>query len=99
MPGVDQLADTAERAGWTTDFFRQEAMNRIPKAAPTPAPRLDVSPAALEQTQQSLPLIYKILQRFTQDAFKLIRWLRAHWHQPTSLPQALLHLRALYATL
>jgi hypothetical protein len=61
--------------------------------------RLKQQEAALEQTQQTLPLIYKTLQRFTQAAFKLIRWLRAHWHQPTSLQQALLHLRSLYATL
>ena len=38
-------------------------------------------------------------QRFTQAPFKLIRWLRAHWHQPTSLRQALLHLTRLYAQL
>ena len=61
--------------------------------------RLKQQEAALEQTQQTLPLIYKTLQRFTQAAFKLIRWLRAHWHQPTSLQQALLQLRALYAKL
>jgi hypothetical protein len=61
--------------------------------------RLKEQEAALEQTQQTLPLIYKTLQRFTQAAFKLIRWLRAHWHQPTSLQQALLQLRALYAKL
>lgn len=53
----------------------------------------------LEKTGQTLPLIYKILQRFTQATFKLIRWLRVHWHQPTSLPQALLQLRSLYARL
>ena len=61
--------------------------------------RLKQQEAALEQTQQTLPLIYKTLQRFTQAAFKLIRWLRAHWRQPTSLHQALLQLRALYAKL
>lgn len=61
--------------------------------------RLKQPEAALEQTQQTLPLIYKTPQRFTQAAFKLIRWLRAHWHQPTSLQQALLQLRALYAKL
>jgi hypothetical protein len=53
----------------------------------------------LEKTGQTLPLIYKIVQRFTQATFKLIRWLRVHWHQPTSLPQALLQLRSLYAKL
>jgi hypothetical protein len=61
--------------------------------------RLDQQKCDLEQTGQTLPLIYKILQRFTQATFKLIRWLRVHWHQPTSLPQALLQLRALYAKL
>jgi hypothetical protein len=53
----------------------------------------------LQKTGQSLPLIYTLLQRFSQATFKLIRWLRAHWHQPTSLPQALLQLRSLYAKL
>ena len=53
----------------------------------------------LKKTGASLPLVYTLLQRFTQATFKLIRWLRVHWHQPTSLPQALLQLRSLYATL
>jgi len=53
----------------------------------------------LEKTGLPLPLVYSFLQRFTQATFKLIRWLRVHWHQPTSLPQALLQLRALYAKL
>jgi len=61
--------------------------------------RLDQQENELEKTGQTLPLIYKILQRFTQATFKLIRWLRVHWHQPTSLPQALLQLRSLYAKL
>ena len=53
----------------------------------------------LEKTGQTLPLVYRILPRFTQATFKLIRWLRVHWHQATSLPQALLQLRTLYAKL
>ena len=53
----------------------------------------------LKKTGQTLPLIYTVLQRFTQATFKLIRWLRVHWHQPTSLHQALLQLRSLYAKL
>ena len=61
--------------------------------------RLARQESELKQTGQSLPLVYRILQRFTQATFKLIRWLRAHWHQPTSLPQALLQLRTLYAKL
>ena len=61
--------------------------------------RLDHQESDLDKTGQTLPLVYRILQRFTQATFKLIRWLRVHWHQPTSLPQALLHLRALYAKL
>jgi hypothetical protein len=61
--------------------------------------RLDQQKGDLEKTGQSLPLVYRILQRFTQATCKLIRWLRAHWHQPTSLPQALLQLRSLYAKL
>jgi hypothetical protein len=61
--------------------------------------RQDQQKSALEKTGQTLPLIYRILQRFTQATFKLIRWLRVHWHQPTSLPQALLQLRTLYAKL
>lgn len=61
--------------------------------------RLTQQETALERTGQTLPLVYRILQRFTQATFKLIRWLRAHWHQPTSLPQALLQLRSLYAKL
>lgn len=61
--------------------------------------RLAQQETALAKTGQSLPLIYQILQRFTQAPFKLIRWLRAHWHQPTSLPQSLHQLRSLYAKL
>jgi hypothetical protein len=61
--------------------------------------RLDQQKNELEKTGQTLPLVYRILQRFTQATFKLIRWLRAHWHQPTSLSQALLQLRSLYAKL
>jgi hypothetical protein len=53
----------------------------------------------LQKTGRTLPLIYTLLQRFTQATFKLIRWLRAHWHRPTPLPQALLQLRSLYAKL
>ena len=53
----------------------------------------------LQKTGRTLPLIYTLLQRFTQATFKLIRWLRVHWHRPTSLSQALLQLRSLYATL
>lgn len=51
----------------------------------------------LAKSQQTLPLIYQALQRFTQASFKLIRWLRTHWQLPTSLPHALLQLQHLYA--
>jgi hypothetical protein len=61
--------------------------------------RLAQQETELKKTGQTLPLVYQTLQRFTQAPFKLIRWLRAHWHQPTSLHQALLHLRSLYAKL
>ena len=61
--------------------------------------RLARQESELKQTGQSLPLVYRILQRLTQATFKLIRWLRAHWHQSTSLSQALLQLRTLYAKL
>ena len=61
--------------------------------------RLDQQETELKKTGQTLPLVYRILQRFTQATFKLIRWLRVHWHRPTSLPQALLQLRSLYARL
>jgi hypothetical protein len=61
--------------------------------------RLTQQETALEKTGQTLPLVYRILQRFTQATFKLIRWLRAHWPQPTSPPQALLQRRSLYAKL
>jgi hypothetical protein len=53
----------------------------------------------LQKTGRTLPLLYTVLQRFTQATFKLIRWLRVHWHRPTPLPQALLQLRSLYAKL
>ena len=53
----------------------------------------------LKKTGRTLPLIYTLLQRFTQATFKLIRWLRVHWHLSTSLTQALLQLRSLYAKL
>ena len=61
--------------------------------------RLKQQETDLEKTGQMLPLIYKTLQRFTQATFKLIRWLRVHWRQQTSLQQALLQLRSLYAKL
>ena len=61
--------------------------------------RLDQQETELKKTRQPLPLVYRILQRFTQATFKLIRWLRVHWHRPTPLPQALLQLRSLYARL
>lgn len=63
------------------------------------AKRLEQQEKALREKGRSLPLIYKTLQRFTQATFKLIRWLRVHWHLPTSLPQALLQLQHLYAKL
>jgi len=80
------------------DFHLQQGVANVAESQ-RKQKRLKQQEAALEPTQQPLPLIYKILQRFTQAAFKLIRWLRAHWHQPTSLQQALLQLRALYAKL
>ena len=55
--------------------------------------------AELATTGQTLPLVYQTLQRFTQATFKLIRWLRSYWHDATSLHQAQLYLRALYAKL
>ena len=61
--------------------------------------RLTQQETALQKTGRTLPLVYRILQRFTQATFKLIRWLRVHWHRPTSLSQALLQLRSLYARL
>lgn len=61
--------------------------------------RLTQQKTELEKTGQTLPLIYTLLQRFTQATFKLIRWLRVHWHRPTSLAQALFQLRSLYAKL
>jgi hypothetical protein len=61
--------------------------------------RQDQQAGALKKSGQTFPLVYRILQRFTQATFKLIRWLRVHWHQPTSLHQALLQLSALYAKL
>jgi len=53
----------------------------------------------LQKTGRTLPRVYTLLQRFTQATFKLIRWLRVHWHRSTSLTQALLQLRSLYAKL
>ena len=37
--------------------------------------RLDQQETELKKTGQPLPLVYRILQRFTQATFKLIRWL------------------------
>jgi hypothetical protein len=61
--------------------------------------RLDQQERELKKTGQTLPLIYTLLQRFTQATFKLIRWLRTHWHHPASLHQSLFRLRSLYAKL
>jgi len=61
--------------------------------------RLDEQETELKKTGRTLPLVYTLLQRFTQATYKLIRWLRVHWHRPTPLAQALLQLRSLYARL
>lgn len=61
--------------------------------------RLEQQQTELKKTGRTMPLIYTVLQRFTQATFKLIRWLRVHWHRPTPLAQALLQLRSLYAKL
>lgn len=61
--------------------------------------RLDEQETELKKTGRTLPLVYTVLQRFTQATFKLIRWLRVHWHRPTPLAQALLQLRSLNARL
>lgn len=61
--------------------------------------RQEQQQGALKKTGGTLPLLYTLLRRFTQATFKLIRWLRVHWHRPTPLAQALLHLRRLYANL
>ena len=61
--------------------------------------RLAQQETELQKTGRTLPLIYRILQRCTPAPFKLIRWLRVHWHRPTPLAQALLHLRSRYAKL
>lgn len=61
--------------------------------------RLRQQEEVLAENHQTLPMVYKTLQRFTQASFKLIRWLRTHWHLPTSLAQALLQLQRLYAKL
>jgi hypothetical protein len=61
--------------------------------------RLKQQEQALARQKKTLPLLYKVNQRFTQASFKLIRWLRTHWHQPTPLTQALHQLQCLYAKL
>ena len=61
--------------------------------------RVEQQEKVLAEKQQALPMLYKTLPRFTQAPYKLIRWLRVHWHLPTSLNQALRQLQLLYATL
>jgi len=61
--------------------------------------RVEQQERELQRTGRTLPLLYTLLQRFTQATFKLIRWLRVHWHRPTPQSQALLQLRSLYAKL
>jgi hypothetical protein len=61
--------------------------------------RVDQQKTELKKTGQTRPLVYTLRRRFTPATFKLIRWLRVHWHRPTSLAQALLQLRHLYAKL
>ena len=80
------------------DLHQQQGVENIAESQRKQT-RLAHQEKALGKTRQTLPLVYKTLQRFTQAPFKLIRWLRAHWHQPTSLRQALLHLTRLYAQL
>lgn len=61
--------------------------------------RLEQQEQALALKGETLPVLYRVCARLTQASFKLIRWLRTHWNHSTSLEQALLLLRALYAKL
>ena len=63
--------------------------------------RRDYFLRAVQEMTQALVRVLFLKQReeYTQATFKLIRWLRVHWHRPTSLAQALLHLHRLYARL
>ena len=61
--------------------------------------RWDEQQTERKKTGRTLPLVYTLLQRFTQATYKLIRWLPSRWHLPTPLAQALLQLRSLYTTL
>lgn len=80
------------------DLLQQQGVENIAEIQ-RKQKRLAQQERELGKTRQTLPLLYKTLLRFTQASFKLIRWLRTHWLQSTSLHQALLHLRSLYATL
>ena len=64
--------------------------------------RIELTPGeeqALALKGETRPVGYRVCARLTQASFKLIRWLRTHWNHSTSLEQALLLLRALYAKL
>ena len=80
------------------DRHEQQGVTNTSEAA-RKQKRVEQQEKVMAEKRQTLPLIYKTLQRFTQAPFKLIRWLRTHWHLPTSLPQALLQLQRLYAIL
>ena len=80
------------------DWHEREGVSNTAEAQ-RKARRIERQEQALKEAGRSLPLRYQTLQRFTQATFKLIRWLRVHWHRPTSLPQALRQLQHLYAKL
>ena len=83
-----RLQDWQQQPGVENPAEIQPRQKRLPQPA-----------RARQKTGQTLPLGYRILQRFTPAPFKLIRWLRGHWHRPTSLAQARLQLRSRYARL
>ena len=80
------------------DAHRQQGIENVAEIE-RKQKRQDEQIAALKKIGQTLPMVYQTLQRFTQATFKLIRWLRVHWQRATSLHQALLQLRFLYAKL
>jgi len=89
----------AEQKSWATRDTAKNARAWRTRRSRRAGPSARNNSRQLRKTGQTLPLIYTALHRLTQTTFKLIRWLRVHWHRPTPLTQALLQLQALYAKL
>ena len=83
---------------WVQDWHEQPGVVNTAERE-RKAKRLEQQAQALREHGRRLPWIYQTRHRFTPATFKLIRWLRVHWHLTTPLSQARLQRQRLYAKL